>query len=184
MQQLPAQRATRWRQASVARLCVGRGTAMSPAPASGSDQRASQTLALRLGGFALDVQGSTSHETDDTWDATWLAATARCEAPQAAVSVPRVVLTSWSVRRFCDGLEELVRTGTGCALLAAEGPELAVCASETRGRSNVALRVEISAACATQGHWFVYHLDPADLQAGIAQCEAILAEFPAREVGE
>jgi hypothetical protein len=157
---------------------------MSQVPPSGADHRTSRGLALRLAGFSLDVQGSTSHDADDTWDATWLAATARCEAPQAAVSVPRVVLTSWSVRRFRDGLAELVRTGAGCALLAAEGPELAVCAREIRGRSNVALRVEMSAACATQGHSFVYYLDRADLQTAIAQCEAILAEFPTQEVGE
>jgi hypothetical protein len=145
----------------------------------GSDR---QALALQLGGFELDVEGLASHDTDDTWDATWLAATATCDAPGAAVSARQVVLTSWSVRRFCEGLVELARSHEGCALLAAEQPELSVCARASPERGHVSMRVDITPVRGRQGHWFVYDIDETRLPGAIEQCRAILAAFPTREV--
>jgi hypothetical protein len=145
----------------------------------GSDR---QALPLQLGGFQLDVEGLARHDTDDTWDATWLSATVTCDAPGAAVSAGQVVLTSWSVRRFCEGLIELVRSHEGCALLAAEQPGLSVCARAAPERGHVSMRVDITPVRGRQGHWFVYDIDETRLPDAIAQCQAILAAFPALEV--
>jgi hypothetical protein len=141
-------------------------------------------LLLQLGGFKLEVAGPAHHDTDDTWDATWLMTAASCEGMGASVTVPKIVLSSWSVRRFREGLGQLARSPEGCALLAAEGPELALCVDPSPVTGQVSVRVDITPDREHQGHWFSFDVNQADLSATIAQCGAILDAFPAREIAE
>jgi hypothetical protein len=146
--------------------------------------RQATALPLQLGEFKLEVEGQTYHDADDTWDATWLVTSASCRAPGATVTLSETVLTSWSVRRFRDGLDELMRSSQGCALLAAEGPELAVCVGPSALAGQISVRVDITPNRERQGHWFSFDVDRANLPATIAQCGAILDEFPAREMAD
>jgi hypothetical protein len=141
-------------------------------------------LPLRLGGFELYIEGRTEHETDDTWDATWLAGAASCDADGSTITIPGIVLTSWSVQRFRDSLAELERSHTGCALLAAEGPELSVCVRPSKTAGHLSVRVDMTPRHASQGHWFAFEVDEARVSAIIAQCRAILEAFPTRELAD
>jgi hypothetical protein len=143
-----------------------------------------EALSLQLGGFELDVEGHAPHAADDTWDATWLSAAATCDAQGSAVSIPGIVLTSWSVRRFREGLAELVRTRVGCALLATEGPELSLCVRPGTTADKMSVRVDISPRHKSQGHWFMFEVDEAQLHALIGQCGAILDAFPTHEMAD
>lgn len=155
-----------------------------PRPGMAAPRADSSALPLQLGGFRLAVGGPAAHESDDTWDASWLATTVRCEAPGAEVTVPLIVLTSWSVRRFSEGLEELMRSHQGCALLAAEGPELSVCVRPGIAPGYVSLRIDLTPDREHQGHWFSYQVESSQVPAAIAQCQAILGKFPPHEVAE
>lgn len=141
-------------------------------------------LPLQLGGFKLEVEGRTQHDSDDTWDATWLKTAASCQGGGASVTAAEIVLSSWSVRRFRDGLNELARSSGGCALLAAEGPRLAVCVQPSALTGKVSVRVDITPSREHQGHWFSFDVNQTDLPATIAQCGAILDAFPAHEIAD
>jgi hypothetical protein len=143
-----------------------------------------EALSLRLGGFALQVEGRAPHTSDDTWDATWLAAAATCDAQGSRVSIPGILLTSWSVRRFREGLVELARSHTGCALLAAEGPELSLCVRPGTTPGRMSARVDITPRHESQGHWFAFEVDDAYLATLIGQCGAILDAFPTHEMAD
>ncbi len=141
-------------------------------------------LPLQLGAFRLEVEGRAHHDTDDTWDATWLVTAASCRGMGATVTASEIVLTSWSVRRFRDGLDEIAHASEGCALLAAEGPELAVCVRPSRLPGHLSVRVDITPSREHEGHWFAFEVDRAELPATMAQCGAILDAFPAREIAD
>jgi hypothetical protein len=146
------------------------------------DRAGRGSLGFGLGGFRLDVDGPTPHETDDTWDANWMSITARCQASDASVVARCAVLTSWSIERFCAGLTGVARTGTGSAHLAAEEPCLSLCLTPGQGEGAAWLRVDITPHHAAQGHWFVFSVGAAELDAAIAECRAILAAFPPQAV--
>lgn len=141
-------------------------------------------LPLQLDGFELDVQGRAQHAADDTFDATWLSGAATCDSDGSRVSIPAVVVTSWSIQRFREGLDELLRTHTGCALLAAEGPELSVCVQASQVAGKVTVRVDLTPQHETQGHWFAFEMDESRLTSALAQCGAILNAFPTRDMAD
>jgi len=139
-------------------------------------------LGFQLGGVRLEVDGRTAHDCDDTWDANWLSVTATCKAAGAQVVVPAAVMTSWSVERFCSGLEGLVRTGVGCAYLTAESPNLTMRAESQMPDAPITVRAELTPDSAGQGHWFAFVVSRAELRAAIARCQEILAAHPANQV--
>jgi hypothetical protein len=142
----------------------------------------SAALGLQLGGVRLEVDGRTAHDCDDTWDANWLSVTAKCTAAGAEVVVPAAVMTSWSVERFCGGLEGLVRTGVGCAYLTAESPNLTVRVESQMLDAPITVRAELTPDSAGQGHWFAFVVSRAELRAAIARCQEILGAHPANQV--
>lgn len=166
--------------------CMG-GDERTASPAGTSETRDASrggrgSLGFRLGGFRLDVDGSTPHETDDTWDANWMSVTARCQASGATVVARCAVLTSWSIERFCSGLVGVARAGSGSAHLAAEEPCLSLCVTPGKSGSAASLRVDVTPDHAGQGHWFVFAVGAAELEGAIDQCRSILAAFPAQAV--
>lgn len=139
-------------------------------------------LGVHLGGVHLEVDGRAAHDCDDTWDANWLSVTARCQAAGAEVVVPAAVMTSWSVERFCRGLEELARSGVGSAYLASELPNLTMRVESQKPDAPITVRAELTPDRAGQGHWFAFAVSRADLHAVIEQCRQILAKHPANQV--
>jgi hypothetical protein len=140
------------------------------------------SLGFQLGGVRLEVDGRTANDCDDTWDATWLSVTARCAAAGAEVIVPAAVVTSWSVERFCRGLEGLVRTGVGSAYLTAESPNLTMRVESQMPDAPITVRAELTADSAGQGHWFAFAVSRAELRTAIAKCQEILAAHPANQL--
>jgi hypothetical protein len=140
------------------------------------------SLGLQLGGVRLEVDGRTAHDCDDTWDANWLSVTATCAAAGAEVVVPAAVMSSWSVERFCGGLEGLVRTGVGAAYLTAETPNLTMRVESQMPDAPITVRAELTADSAGQGHWFAFAVSRAELRTAIARCQEILAAHPANQV--
>jgi len=128
------------------------------------------------------VCGPTAHEIDDTWDADWLAARVACAADGAELTVPRIVLTSWSIRRFLEGLLALEHSLAGCAFLAAEGPQLALCATGDPRTGHITVRVDVTPDCAMQGHWFRFDVDQTFLAGLIDECRGILTAYPTHEM--
>lgn len=139
-------------------------------------------LGFQLGGIRLEVDGRVAHDCDDTWDANWLSVTAKCEAAGAEVVVPAAVMTSWSVERFCKGLEGLVGTGVGCAYLTAEAPNLTMRVESQHPDAPIIVRAELTADRAGQGHWFAFTVSRADLLTVIGRCREILATHPANRM--
>jgi hypothetical protein len=141
-------------------------------------------LQLVMGGCRLEVEGAAAHELDDTWDASWFSVTARCESAEASVAVRCAVLTSWSIERFLQGLVALERTGSASAYLASESPCLALCVRGAADAGRPQLRVDLTGDRTTQGHWFIFALDDADVGTAIGQCRAILAAYPPHELAD
>jgi hypothetical protein len=139
-------------------------------------------LGFQLGGVKFEVDGRAAHDCDDTWDANWLSVTATCTAAGAAVVVPAAVMTSWSVERFCGGLEGLVRTGVGFAYLTAESPNLTMRVESQVPDAPITVRAELTPDSAGQGHWFAFVVTRAELRTAIARCQEILAAHPAKQV--
>lgn len=139
-------------------------------------------LGFGLGGVEIEVDGRVANPCDDTWDANWLAVTARCRAAGAEVVVSAAVMTSWSIERFCQGLEELVRTGVGSAYLASELPNLTVRVESPKPDAPIIVRAELTADRARQGHWFAFAVTRADLDRVIGRCREILAVHPANRM--
>lgn len=158
----------------------GKGLDRQPGAQSGAPSGAA--LGFQLGGVRLEVDGRTAHDCDDTWDANWLSVTATCTALGAKVVVPAAVMTSWSVERFCGGLEGLVRTGVGCAYLTAESPNLTMRVESQTPDTPITVRAELTPDGAGQGHWFAFVVSPAELRAAITRCQEILAAHPANQV--
>jgi hypothetical protein len=140
--------------------------------------RAGASLGFQLGGVRLDVDGRAAHHCDDTWDANWLSVTATCAAAGAEVVVPAATVTSWSVERFCAGLDGLVRTGVGSAYLTAESPSLTMRVESQTPDTPITVRAELTPDRAGQGHWFAFAVSRDDLRAVIARCREILAVHP------
>jgi hypothetical protein len=147
-----------------------------------SPSRASQ--GFQLGPIAIEVTGRALHEADDTWDATWLDVTATCAMNGAQVVVPGTVVTSWSVERFCAGLEIVARTGVGCAYLTAEAPNLTIRVEGRQLDGPITVRIELTADCAGQGHWFAFPIDRTGVDAAVARCRTILQAYPAHQVAD
>ena len=147
-----------------------------------SDTPAGASLGFQLGGVRLEVDGRTANDCDDTWDANWLSVTATCAAAGAEVVVPAAVVTSWSVERFCSGLEALVRTGVGAAYLTAESPNLTMRVESQMPDAPITVRAELTADSAGQGHWFAFAVSREELRAAIARCQEILAAHPAKQM--
>ncbi|MFI5249482.1 MAG: hypothetical protein ACHQTF_05920 [Gemmatimonadales bacterium] len=147
-----------------------------------SGARPGAWLGFQLGGVRLDVDGRTANDCDDTWDANWLSVTATCAAAGAEVVVPAAVVTSWSVERFCSGLDGLVRTGVGSAYLTAESPNLTMRVESQVPDAPITVRAELTADSAGQGHWFAFAVSRAELRTAIAKCQEILAAHPANQV--
>ncbi len=147
-----------------------------------SDAPSGTSLGFQLGGVRLEVDGRTAHDCDDTWDANWLSVTATCAAAGAEVVVPATVMTSWSVERFCSGLESLVRTGVGCAYLTAESPKLTMRVESLMPDAAITVRAELTPDTAGQGHWFAFVVSRAELRTAISRCHEILAAHPANQV--
>jgi len=139
-------------------------------------------LGFGLGGVQIEIDGRVAHDCDDTWDANWLSVTARCQAAGAEVVVPAAVMTSWSIERFCRGLEELIRTGVGSAFLASELPNLTVRVESQRPDTPITVRAELTADRAGQGHWFAFAVTRTDLHRVIGRCREILAVHPANQM--
>jgi hypothetical protein len=139
-------------------------------------------LGLQLGGVRLEIDGRTTHDCDDTWDANWLSVTATCAAAGAEVVVPAAVMTSWSVERFCRALEDLVRTGVGGAYLTSESPNLTMRVESQMPDAPITVRAELTPDSAGQGHWFAFVVSRAELRTAIARCQEILAAHPAKQV--
>jgi len=141
-------------------------------------------LGFQLGAIHVDVSGRATHETEDTWDATWLSVRATCADGGARVAVPATVVTSWSFERFCAGLDVLAETGVGCAYLAAEAPNLAIRVDAQRADAPITARIELTEDCAGQGHWFAFTVDRTEVRAVIAGCRAILEVYPAHQLAD
>jgi hypothetical protein len=141
-------------------------------------------LGFDLGTIRLEVDGRAAHESEDTWDATWLSATTTCSGPGAQVVVQGAVLTSWSVERFCAGLDGLANTGVGCAYLTSEVPNLTIRVESQQADAPIAVRIELTADLAGQGHWFAFPISRSEVRGVAARCREILATYPAHQVVE
>ena len=146
------------------------------------DRSSGTALGFELGGVRLEVDGRAAHDCDDTWDANWLSVTATCAAAGAEVVVPGAVVSSWSVERFCGGLDSLVRTGVGSAYLTAESPNLMVRVESLIPDAPITVRAELTADSNGQGHWFAFAVTRAELRTTIARCQEILEAHPAKQV--
>jgi hypothetical protein len=157
----------------------------SPRHREGDERQAGNAaapLGFGLGGVRIEVDGRVAHDCDDTWDANWLSVTARCQAAGAQVVVPAAVMTSWSIERFCQGLEALARTGVGSAYLASELPNLTVRVESQKPDTPITVRAELTADSAGQGHWFAFAVTRAELEGVIGRCREILAVHPANQM--
>ena len=134
---------------------------------------------LRLEGLGIWVHGREFRDADDHWDGNWLSVTAIMTASGARVETSGPLIRVDEIDAFARALNALDRDLRGKAELACLEPGLRV-ALEGNGLGQIAATVEITPDQLAQSHRFDFSTDQTFLKRLIAECEAVLAQYPPR----
>jgi hypothetical protein len=137
---------------------------------------------LVLGPLRVNVHAYQFTSADNEWDANWLFATAQCAADGATVRVTGSFLSTSDLIGFAQQCEQLYQQLEGQALLEPLEPELRVALRYIDRAGHLEGRVQITPDHMTQQHQFVFTIDQSFLPKLAADCRAILAKFPARQI--
>jgi hypothetical protein len=139
-----------------------------------------QASSIELGDFQLSVHRRQFPDAQDRWDGNWLCVTAQCAQAGAIVAAVGPILEAVDLARFRDELIALAAAGTGEAVLRGEEPNLVVRVTTPDGLGQWQVRVELTPEPRSQGHWFVFAVDPSYAAEAVRQLDAVLALFPVR----
>ena len=139
--------------------------------------------ALKIVGFQLWTHGRQFPDAQDDCDGNWLTVTVHCGANGASVWASGAILMVSDLARWATECENLDKRRQGEANLQPSEPNLLVSLRSSDRLGRVFMRVEITPDHMTQQHRFDFEIDQSYLPSLIAQCRAIIAEFPVRGEG-
>jgi len=135
---------------------------------------------LRIVGLQLWIHGRQFPDAQDYWDDDWLNVTVHCSAYGASVWASGAILMVSDVARWLMECEGLYKRSHGEANFQPCEPNLLVTIRSTDRHGHLNMRVEITPDHMTQQHRFDFTIDQSFLPSLMAQCRAIIAEYPVR----
>jgi len=114
---------------------------------------------------------------DDDHD--WLSMTARCCASGAEVRTAGLIVHLPDIERWCDQITQMREKLSGKAILVDLKQHLIV-ELMSLNLGHIQLKIEITPDHMTQQHSFQFDIDQTYLSPLLAQCRAVLAEYPIR----
>jgi hypothetical protein len=140
--------------------------------------------ALKMVGFQLWIHGRQFPTAQDYWDDNWLNVTAHCGACGASVWASGALVMVSDIERWATQCKTLYESGQGEAVLQPCEPNLLVCLRSSDRLGHILMRVEITPDHMTQQHRIDFEIDQSYLPSLMAQCRAIIEEYPIRgEIG-
>jgi hypothetical protein len=136
--------------------------------------------ALKVVGLQLWIHGRQFPDSQDYWDGNWLNATAHCGANGASVWASGAIIMVSDVVRLLVECEALYQSRDGEALLQPLEPNLLVTLRSSDRCGHILMRVEITPDHMTQEHRMDFEIDQSHLPSLMAQCRAIIEEYPIR----
>ena len=136
--------------------------------------------ALKVAGFHLCIHGRQFPDSQDYLDGNWLNITAHCGANGSSVWVSGAIVMVSDLARLLAGCESLYQSGQGDAVLQPLEPNLVVTLRSSDRRGHILMRVEITPDHMTQEHHVDFEIDQSYLPSLMAQCRAIIEEYPIR----
>jgi hypothetical protein len=138
-----------------------------------------RTLRIELSGLKLCARGRQSINSPKYEDDDWLSMTAQCRASGAEVRAARLIIHLQVIERWCDQISQMREKLSGSAILGDLEQQLVV-ELVSLDLGHVQLKVEITPDHLTQRHSFKFEIDQSYLGPVLAQCNALLAEYPIR----
>ena len=136
--------------------------------------------ALKVAGFQLWIHGRQFPDSQDSWDGNWLNITAHCGANGSSVWASGAIVMVSDLARWLAGCESLYQSGQGDAVLQTLEPNLLVTLRSSDRRGHILMHVEITPDHMTQEHYVDFEIDQSYLPSLMAQCRAIIEEYPIR----
>ncbi|SRR6266851_1435638 len=135
---------------------------------------------IKLAALQIWIHGRQFPDHDDYWDGNWLNVMAHCGAQRADVWVSGPIIHLSEIRQWHDALAQMHKTLSGEAKLCGDlEPNLAVDMKIDR-LGHIFVEVRITPDQMKQRHLFRCELDQTYLGPLIAQCRAVLDEYPIR----
>jgi hypothetical protein len=141
---------------------------------------AAQAPSIELGDFQLAVHRRQFPDAEDRWDGNWLCVTAQCAQAGAIVAAGGPILEAGDLQRFRDDLASMSAGRGREAVLRGAEPNLVVGVTALDGLGQWQVRVDLTPEPRSQGHWFVFAVDPIYAAEAVRQLDAALALFPVR----
>lgn len=139
---------------------------------------------LKAVGFQLWIHGRQFPDAQDYWDGNWLNVTAHCGANGSSVWVSGAIVMVSDLAGWATACQALYERGQGEAVLQPCEPNLLLRLRPSDRLGHLLLRVEITPDPMTQEHRIDFGIDQSYLPSLMAQCRAIIEEYPIRgEVG-
>jgi hypothetical protein len=136
--------------------------------------------ALNLAGFQLWIHGRQFRDSQDYWDGNWLNVTAHCGSNGASVWASGAIIMVSDLVGLATECEALCERGQGEAVLQPCEPNLLLHLRPLDKRGHNLMHVEITPDHMTQQHRFDFEIDQSYLPSLVAQCKAVIAEYPIR----
>jgi hypothetical protein len=136
--------------------------------------------AIKIAGFQLWIHSRQFPDAQDYWDGNWLNVTAHCGANGASVWACGAILMIADIAHLAADCERLYEGRQEQAILQPCEPNLLVSVRSSDRLGHLTMHVEITNDHMTQQHTFDFEIDQSYLPSLIAQCKAILEDFPVR----
>jgi hypothetical protein len=136
--------------------------------------------AIKVVGFLLWIHGRQFPESQSYWDGNWLNVTAHCGGNGASVWASGAILMVSDLARWVEDCEALYQSGQGEARLQPLEPNLFVTLQSSDRLGHILMRVDITPDHMTQEHRMDFEIDQSYLPSLMAQCRAVIEEYPIR----
>ncbi len=136
--------------------------------------------ALKVCGLQLWIHGREIPASQDYYDGNWLNVTVHCGANSASVWASGSFLMVPDLVFWLKGCEDLYAQRNGEAILNPFEPNLLITIRPLDKIGHLVMRVEITPEHLSQQHRFDFAMDQSYLPSLMAQCRAIIAEYPVR----
>jgi len=136
--------------------------------------------ALQAAGFQLWIHGRQYPDSEDEYDGNWLRVTAHCGASGASVWAQGSILAVTDIHGFGEQCAAMRRGEANSATLDPIEPELKITLETADRLGHIDAQIEITPDHPAQLHSMGFEVDQSHLPRIVAQCSAIVREFPVR----
>lgn len=135
---------------------------------------------IKLGGFALWIEGREFPDSDDYWDGNWLQVRARCTADSAVVETSGPIIRVPELQKLMDECKQILATYSGEAATDCLEPYLNIkITMQALGRC--ILTVDITPDTLYQEHTFLFDLDQSYLIEFVKSLDRVLCMYELKE---